>query len=210
MDKKTSRIFRTVGWPLIAVMALYALAFAHAPLFGQSATTVVPIEKMQIGSAPDDFDIWRTGQGEPALWGIIYDQTAAGGRAMEQLITGKTSYRFPLAVFTPISAVNVDVSIRFKPIAGEIDQAGGVAIRLVTSDDYYVVRANALEDNVRFYKVIGGKREQLASADVAMLRNEWHELQIKAEGNRFTIVFNGKLLFTVHDQALTESGKIAL
>lgn len=90
--------------------------------------------------------------------------------------TDKTDYRFPLAIYKPISAEDVDVRLRFKPISGVVDQAGGVAVRLLTPDNYYVVRANALENNVRFYRVIDGKREQLASASVTVSHKEWHEL----------------------------------
>jgi hypothetical protein len=91
-----------------------------------------------------------------------------------------------------------------------VDQAGGVAVRLLTPNNYYVVRANALENNVRFYRVIDGKREQLASADVTVSRNEWHELGIRAEGDRFTISFDGKRLYAASDKTLTRAGKIAL
>jgi hypothetical protein len=62
----------------------------------------------------------------------------------------KTGYRFPLAIYKTFSGRDVEVSVRFKPVAGTVDQAGGIAVRLLTPDDYYVVHANALEDNVRF------------------------------------------------------------
>jgi hypothetical protein len=61
-----------------------------------------------------------------------------------------TPYCFPLAIYKSYSGKNAEVSVRFKPVSGSIDQAGGIALRLQTPDDYYVVRANALEDNVRF------------------------------------------------------------
>ena len=83
----------------------------------------------------------------------------------------KTDYRFPLAIYKPFSGKDVEVSVRFKPVAGTVDQAGGIAVRLQTPDDYYVVRANALEDNVRFYRVVKGKREQLASANTKVATN---------------------------------------
>ena len=103
--------------------------------------------------------------GGPAQWAVVADPTAAGGRAIAQTSTDKTDYRFPLAIYKPHSGKNVEVSVRFKPVAGSVDQAGGIAVRLQTPDDYYVVRANALEDNVRFYRVVKGKREQLAGTN---------------------------------------------
>ena len=66
------------------------------------------------------------------------------------------------------------MEIRFKAVAGKVDQAGGVAVRLQDADNYYVARANALEDNVRFYRVVAGKREQLDGANLKVTSGEWH------------------------------------
>ena len=157
-----------------------------------------------------EFTIWRTGQGAPAQWAIVADPTAAGGRAIAQTSTDKTDYRFPLAIYKPYSGKNLEVSVRFKPVSGSVDQAGGIAVRLQTPDDYYVVRANALEDNVRFYRVVKGKREQLASANTKVATNTWHTLALKAEGDRFTVSYDGNELFTARDATFAEAGKVAL
>ena len=101
----------------------------------------------------------------PARWTVVEDASGQSGRAIAQISTDRTDYRFPLAVYKPFSARNLAVTLRFKPVAGNVDQAGGIAVRLTTPDDYYVVRANALEDNVRFYRVVKGRREQLAGAN---------------------------------------------
>lgn len=78
------------------------------------------------------------------------------------------------------------------------------------ADNYYVVRANALENNVRFYRVVKGHREQLAGKDVKVASAEWHSLGLKADGERFTIGFDGKTLFTMSDKTFAEAGKVAL
>ena len=141
---------------------------------------------------------------------MVADATAAGGRAIEQTSTDKTDYRFPLAIYKPIAAQNVDVVLRFKAISGRVDQAGGIAVRLATPDDYYVVRANALEDNVRFYRVVKGRREQLADANLKVSANEWHTLGLRADGDRFNVTFDGKQLFVTADRTFPEAGRIAL
>jgi len=87
-----------------------------------------------------------------------------------------TPYCFPLAIYKSYSGKNAEVSVRFKPVSGSIDRAGGIALRLQTPDDYYVVRANALEDNVRFYRVVKGKHEQLAGTNTKVATNTWHTL----------------------------------
>ena len=108
-----------------------------------------------------EFTQWRTGEGDAAEWTLVADASAEGGRAIAQVSKDKTNYRFPLAIYKPFSGKDLEVLVRFKPVAGTVDQAGGIAVRLVTPDDYYVVRANALEDNVRFYRVVKGRRRAI-------------------------------------------------
>jgi len=166
--------------------------FYSADGFSQSAVTVIAIGKMDIGSRPADFEFARTGQGGPGQWTVVVDETSSEGRALEQSSADRTDYRFPLAIFGPIVAKNVDVSLKFKPVAGRVDQAGGIAVRVADADNYYVVRANALEDNVRFYRVVKGRREQIDGVNIKVASNEWHSLGLKAQGERFTIEFDGK------------------
>ena len=171
---------------------------------------MIAIDKMTVGAAPADFDFARTGQGGPGRWAVVADMSAAGGRAIEQTSTDRTDYRFPLAIYRSVSAGNLDIAIRFKALAGKVDQAGCIAIRLSNPDNYYVVRANALEDNVRFYRVVKGRREQLEGANTKVAANEWHQLGLRAEGNRFTVTFDGKQLFAAADQTFAGAGKVAL
>jgi hypothetical protein len=122
--------------------------------------TQIDISRMNPGLAPDDFTFWRTGNGHVGNWRVVEDPTASNRLAIAQTSRDTTDYRFPLAVYRPISAKNVDVIMRFKPVGGTVDQAGGIVVRLTTPDDYYVVRANALEDNVYFYRVVNRDRQQ--------------------------------------------------
>ena len=190
---------------------LVALLFAISTVaLGQgNANMNIDVEKLAPNLEPK-FTIWRTGQGGPAAWALVADATAAGGCAIAQTSTDKTDYRFPLAIYKPYSGKNLELSVRFKPVVGIVDQAGGLALRLQTADDYYVVRANALEDNVRFYRVVKGKREQLAGTNTKVASNSWHTLAIKAEGDRFTVAYDGQQLFAARDATFPEAGKIAL
>jgi hypothetical protein len=190
-------------------VALLGICVVHLAL-AQTGVTMIAVDKMEVGSTPADFDSWRTGQGGAARWLVVADQTAAGGRAIEQVSADKTDYRFPLAIYKPVDAQNVDVVLRFKAMTGSVDRAGGIAVRLTTPDDYYVVRANALEDNVRFYRVVKGQREQLAGANLKVSSNEWHTLGLRAEGDKFSITFNGKQLYVANDRTFTGAGRVAL
>jgi hypothetical protein len=207
MDGSSSH--RTIR-PIVIALAAFAMAGAGLAALAQTGATMIAIDKMEVGTLPADFEFARTGQGSPARWTVVADASAAGGRAIEQTSTDKTDYRFPLAIYKPLTAVNVDVSLRFKAVAGAVDQAGGIAVRLSTPDDYYVVRANALEDNVRFYRVVKGRREQLAGTDTKVSANAWHTLGLRAEGGTFTVTFNGKTLYSASDRTFTGAGRVAL
>jgi hypothetical protein len=193
---------------------LIAMVIGGMPVSTVSLAQNTPIEidtsAMQTGGEPEDFTFWRTGQGTGGKWTVVGDPTAAKGRAIAQISKDRTDYRFPLAVYKPFSGKNLEISVRFKPVAGTVDEAGGVALRLLTPDDYYVARANALEDNVRFYRVVKGKREQLASANTKISANQWHTLALKAEGDRFTVSFDGKALISAQDGTFPDAGKVAL
>jgi hypothetical protein len=190
---------------IIAGVILYS-----ADGFSQSAATVIAIGKMDVGSTPADFEFGLTGLGGPGQWTIVSDETSFKGRAIEQSSADRTDYRFPLAIFDPIVAKNAHVSLTFKPVAGRVDQAGGIAVRVANADNYYVVRANALEDNVRFYRVVRGRREQIDGVNTKVASNQWHSLGLKAQGEQFTIEFDGKTLFTTTDKTFASAGKIAL
>ncbi len=159
---------------------------------------------------PADFEFARTGGGAPGAWTVVRDDSADSGLALEQQSQDRTDYRFPLAIYKGTAARNVDVQVRFKAVSGSVDRAGGIAVRFSGPNDYYVVRANALEDNVRFYRVVKGNREQLGTADVKVPSGEWNTIGLRADGERFSISFNGKPLYAVTDRTFAAAGKVAL
>jgi len=171
---------------------------------------MIAIDQMKRGSPPAGFTFARTGHGGEGEWTVVEDPTASTGSAIEQSSTDRTDYRFPLAIHDGLSAANLNVELRFKAVGGKIDQAGGIAVRLADADNYYVARANALEDNVRFYRVVQGRREQLSGADLRVTANEWHRLGLRAEGERFTVSYDGNTLFSVTDGTFAEAGGVAL
>jgi len=77
----------------------------------------------------------------------------------------------------------------------DFDRAGGIAVRMEDPDNYYIARANALENNVRFYRVVAGKRQRLGTADIQVTSGEWHTLALEARGQRFAVAYDGAALF---------------
>src|SRR5262245_25982785 len=106
----------------IVIVAAVALCSGTSG-FSQSAATVIAIANMSVGSPPTDFKFARTGQGGPGKWNVVSDPSSFTGSAIEQSSADRTD-------FEPIVAKNVEVSIAFKPVAGRVDQAGGIAVRV--------------------------------------------------------------------------------
>jgi len=210
MDGSGPKFFSLIDSVLSIALAASLLASAGPRALAETGAIMIAIGQMKLGSTPTGFTFARTGKGGEAEWTVTEDQTASMGRAIEQTSTDRTDDRFPLAIHESLSAANLDVEVRFKAVAGKIDQAGGIAVRLQDADNYYVVRANALEDNVRFYRVVQGRREQLEGADLKVTPNQWHTLGLRAEGERFTVSYDGKMLFGVIDKTFAEAGGVAL
>jgi hypothetical protein len=197
----------------LAAVAWLTLASSVSVPAGWAAgdEVVVDFEKMATGAAPDGFTTGLTGEGKPVHWIVLEDDSAPSGtRALAETSGDATSYRFPLAIFDDVAAKDVDVSVRFKPISGEVDQAAGLMVRVLDTNNYYVARANALEDNVRLYKVVDGDRKQFAGVDTAVEQGQWQTLGLKAEGDRFEVSLNGDVLFSATDDTFSQDGKVGL
>jgi hypothetical protein len=195
---------------LAKYLAAIAMSFMSSMPRAEIGTVEINVSAMKIGAPPADFDFGRTGKGETGRWLVVEDATATKARAIAQMSSDATNYRFPLAIYKPVLARDLEVDLRFKPVSGKVDQAGGIAVRLTSPDNYYVVRANALENNVRFYRVVRGKRQQIEDASAKVTSNSWHTLKLRAEGDRFSVSFDGKHLFTAIDRTFDDAGQFAL
>jgi hypothetical protein len=202
--------FCSIRSTLRVALAAAALACAGFPASTAGEAVMIAIDRMTIGSPPAGFSFALTGRGAEGEWSVVADPTATAGRAIEQQSADRTDYRFPLAIHESFSAKDLTMQVRFKPVAGRIDQAGGIVVRLADPDNYYVARANALEHNVRFYRVVAGRRQQLGTSDIRVTSNEWHTLNLRAEGDRFTVSYDGAVLFEVKDDTFRGAGAVAL
>jgi len=110
------------------------------------------------------------------------------------------------------------IQIKFKAVAGSEDRAGGVVWRARDANNYYVVRANALEDNVVLYKTVEGVRSALDiigrkggyGVAISVPANEWLSLRVEFKGSRFRVLYNGQQLFEVEDSTFSDAGKVGL
>ncbi len=173
--------------------------------------TRIDFEGAAPGALPPGVTSALTGSGSPAAWAIVEDPTApAGPKVLAQTSTDRTDYRFPLAIFEAPVAADIDVAVRFKPVAGAVDRAAGIAVRLSDPNNYYVVRANALEDNVRLYRMVNGRRSQFAGADAKVPSGKWQDLRLVVRGSRFEVFLDGRSLYSATDTAIAAAGRVAL
>jgi hypothetical protein len=154
-----------------------------------------------------DFEFAMTGGGAPGEWSIVHDDATQA-----LALTGSDSAEdgFPVAIYRPFSARNVYVSIRFMAVSEKTDRAGGVVARFASAGNYYLACADALENNVRFYRVTGGKRQMIAGVDALVSSGVWHTLGIAARDDRFIVLFDGRELFGATDPTFPGPGSVGL
>jgi len=163
------------------------------------------------GQLPAKFHGAKTGGGTQEKWTVTADPSAPSKpNVVAQTSTDQTDYRFPLLISDEGSFQDLDLSVRFKAVSGSIDRAGGLVFRLRDPNNYYIVRANALENNYRLYHVVNGRRSQFAGANFKVTSGEWHELRVEAVGTKITCYYDGSKKIEATDDTFKDAGKVGL
>ncbi len=140
---------------------------------------------------PAKFHSAKTGGGTQEKWAVAADPTAPSRpNVVTQTSTDRTDYRFPLLISDEGSFQDLDLSLKFKAVSGSVDRAGGLVFRLKDANNYYIVRANALENNYRLYRVVNG----------------W----VEAMGDKITCYYDGSKKIESTDGTFKEAGKVGL
>lgn len=177
-----------------------------------SSDTRFDFEKYAVNQLPSGWSQYYSGSGGTD-WKIKND---SGNKVLAQLYSNNPNGHFNIAVNNELIAKNMELSVRLKGVAGKHDQGGGLVWRFTDKNNYYVVRANPLEDNVVLYKVKDGKRSDLPlvgkgktyGISVEKLGDGWNDLKIRVKDDLFTVFLNGKELFKVRDNTFKNAGKI--
>ncbi len=154
--------------------------------------------------------IWSThitGKGNPCKWVIINDN---GNNVLAQTSQETEDYRFNIIINDSLKYKDMEINVRFKAEKGDNDQGGGPVWRYKDENNYYVARANPLENNFRLYKVINGRRIQLKSSKITMQKNKWYNIKIIVNGEYIKCYFNNSLEMETTDNSLKNYGKIGL
>ena len=178
-------------------------------LFAQSKVTFT-----EPGALPKGWDSGITGSGS-AKWEVVRNDSAV---SPPYVVKQSGEATFCWAAKTDTRFKDGFVEVKFKPLSGKEDQAGGLVFRFQDADNYYVVRGNALEGNVVLYKTVNGKRSSLQvkgrmfgyGTDVKVPTARWTTLRVEFNGKLFTVSVNGTKLFDVEDETFKDAGSIGL
>jgi hypothetical protein len=193
--------------PLIAFVTLAASGTG----FAQPGKRIWNFDQDPTGKLPSKFTSALTGRGTTGQWVVMKESSAPSPpNILAQTSGDKTDYRFPLAIVEDTNYKDLALSVKFKTISGEVDQGAGLVFRLKDKDNYYIVRANALEDNYRLYHVVSGRRVQFAGSNFKVTSKTWHEIKVEARGNDFMCYYDGQLKITAKDDTFKDAGKIGL
>ncbi len=163
------------------------------------------------GGVPKGWVVAQTGTGEGSVWKIVEDKTAPKGSKVLAQTADSPKPMFNLCVADGANFKDVEITVAFKAVDGGTDQGGGVVWRYKDAKNYYVARMNPLEDNYRLYKIVDGKRTQLASKVLLAVEvGEWHTLSITMKGDAITCSLDGKQHLEARDDTFAQAGKVGL
>jgi hypothetical protein len=187
-------------------MAKIIAGLAIAGLAAGAQAQTINFDNDPTGTAPAGWVCGSTGGGLPR-WVVEADPGAA---SPPNVLKQSGSGPFPWCVKQGTSLADGAVEVKFKPLSGREDQAGGVVWRWKDGDNYYVARANALENNVNLYHVTGGIRRQIAGVDVAVPTGQTQQLGVRIEGNTIKTSLDVKLLFEAVDRTIAGPGAVEI
>jgi hypothetical protein len=204
------RVLRTTAVIAAFTLVIGSVAAEDAAKSNAKATTW-SFDADKPDKPPTGFSFGRTGGGKDGKWVVLAAKDApSGGNVLAQIDADKTDYRFPVAVADAPALADLTLSVKCKPVSGQVDQGCGLVFRYQDANNYYVTRANALEDNVRFYHVKDGTREQIKSWSGKVKSGAWHDYRVEAKGDHFVVTFDGKQVLDATDKTFTQAGKVGV
>jgi hypothetical protein len=173
---------------------------------------VVNFDSCKIGQAPPGWTVENAGTGRTPGWEVRKDQTApTQPYVLAEVSANSQSSASPLAILNDLSARDADVSVRIKPISGRQGLAGGVVWRYRDENNYYVARANALENTVSVFKVENGRKIPILSGVRHPIpANSWSILKVSVRGSRFQVFVDHRRVLEGRDNTFSKAGRVGL
>jgi len=173
---------------------------------GVTMAATINFDADPAGMAPSGWTTGVTGRGAQR-WTVEADSSAPSKpNVLKQSGRGD----FPWCVKNELHIADGFVEVKFKPVSGNEDQAGGVVWRWRDGENYYVARANALEDNVSLYYTQNGRRITVKYVDAPVAKNQWHTLRVEFAGKRIRVALDGKVYIEADDEHLAGPGRVGV
>ena len=166
----------------------------------------INFDKEKAGGLPAAWSAGVTGRGSPK-WTVEQDASAP---SPPHVLKQSGSGTFPYCILRQSSLADGYVEVKFKPIAGKEDQAGGIVWRFKNADNYYIARANALENNVSLYYTENGSRKTLKYMDAPVAGNTWHTLRVEFNGQSIKVDLDGKTYIEMKDTHIAAAGAVGV
>lgn len=204
-------------WVVLAPAGAVAAAQPSGAVLSQ--VTVFDFEGDATDEVPGGFTAALNGGGGPIDWRVLQrEDSPSGSKVVAQLSVDKTDGRYPHLVLDNSEARDVDLSVSFKTISGVVDASGGLMFRYRDKDNFYVVRANALENNIVAYKTENGKRSNIGvkgksnqyGVEIEVPHQQWNQLRVIAKGPLFKVFLNDVKVFEVEDDTFEDAGEVGL
>ncbi len=179
---------------------------ATTVILAAPAAETIDFDKEEVGKPPTGWTATQTGSGQ-AKWAVVQDDSAPSKpNVLKQ--SGQATY--PVCLKDDTNLTDGFVEVKFKPVSGKEDQAGGVVWRAKDANNYYIARANALEDNVTIYHTINGRRTEKKRTPMKVATNHWHTLHVDFQGHHFVVTFNGQKALEWDDETFKDAGKVGV
>ena len=185
---------------------LFLTSLAFTAIAASSSADTVTFDNFKTRATPPGWTATQTGSGS-AKWSVEKDDSAP---SKPNVLKQSGQATFPVCIKNDTSLKDGFVEVKFKPVAGKEDQAGGVIWRVQDANNYYISRANALEDNVTIYHTINGKRVAFKNINTKVTSGVWHTLRVDFEGNKFTVTFDGNKVIEATDESFANAGKVGV
>ncbi len=187
-------------------LALILPTLASVPIMTTTHAETVSFDRDATGALPAGWRAGVTGRGSPK-WSVEADVSAP---SKPNVLKQSGSGFFPWCVKPDVSLADGYVEVKFKPLTGREDQAGGVVWRWKDGDNYYVARANALENNVSLYYTTNGRRNTIKYVDALVPGNTWHTLRVEFSGKKMRVSLDGKQYIEMEDDHIAGSGAVGV
>jgi hypothetical protein len=151
-----------------------------------------------------------TGAGRAAQWHAVRDPAALGGWALSETAGDATDLHFPLCISEQTVARDLDATLRFKVVGGRQHRAAGLVLRAQSANDYYVVRADALEGRIQLYRMQRGRRALIAAKEAEVASDKWHALRVVLKGSDFEVSLDDKPVLKATDSTLPMAGTVGV